>query len=522
VADLTIREILDLVPRGQIRIPAFQRGFVWDPEKVAFLMDSLYKGYPFGSLLLWRTREQLRHEKQLGPFPLPQRDPDLPIDYVLDGQQRITSIFGVFQTEIPPDPTVEWANVYFDLSAEADAQESQFVALRPEEVDRRRHFPLDTLFRPVEYRRATENLGDQDLLRVDEMQARFKEARIPHQLLTTEDRTKVAIVFERINRMGVPLDTLQLLTAWTWSEDFDLQREFEELRDELEPFGFAGVGEDSNLLLRCCAAILAQEASPTALVALRGADVRARFKEIVNGVKGAIDFLRTNVKVQTVANLPFSTILVPLSAFFASPGEQLVHVTNEQRARLVRWFWRSCFSRRYSSGVLRNLRDDIQAASLLRRERPNALGDFPVVVTRDFFTSSAFRINTVNTTTFILLLAQHDPLNLVSGQPVALASVLRDYNRSEFHHLYPRAYLTSSGVPVAQQGVLANFCFLSKVDNTTLGGVAPSAYRARMSNAVDEVLRRALCPPSIFGDDYGRFLADRGELLERAAAAVMQ
>jgi hypothetical protein len=141
MAELTIREILDLVPRGQIRIPAFQRGFVWDPNMVAFLMDSIYKGYPFGSLLLWRTREQLKFERRLGPFPLPARDPDYPIDYVLDGQQRLTSIFGVFQTEIASDPTGEWADVYFDLSADADAQESQFVALDPPAVDLRRQVP---------------------------------------------------------------------------------------------------------------------------------------------------------------------------------------------------------------------------------------------------------------------------------------------------------------------------------------------------------------------------------------------
>lgn len=349
------------MPRGQVRIPAFQRGFVWDPEMVAFLMDSIYKGYPFGSILLWRTREQLKHERQLGPFALPDHDPDYPINYVLDGQQRITSIFGVFQTEIEADPAVEWANVYFDLAADPDAQESQFVALNADQVDPRRHFPLDTLFRAVEYRRATEAVGDQDLVHIDEMQARFKEARIPYQLLTTENRAKVAIVFERINRMGVPLDTLQLLTAWTWSEDFDLQREFDDLRDELEPFGFGGVGQDSNLLLRCCAAVLTQEASPTALVELRGAEVRARFREIVNGLKGAIDFLQNNLNVETVANLPFSTILVPLSAFFANAGNEFIQITNEQRARLVRWFWRSCFSRRYSSGVLRNLREDIRA-----------------------------------------------------------------------------------------------------------------------------------------------------------------
>ena len=57
---ITIREILDQILRGQIRIPAFQRGFVWEPDRVAYLMDSIYKRYPFGSLLFWRTREQLK------------------------------------------------------------------------------------------------------------------------------------------------------------------------------------------------------------------------------------------------------------------------------------------------------------------------------------------------------------------------------------------------------------------------------------------------------------------------------
>jgi hypothetical protein len=522
VAELTIREILDLVPRGQIRVPAFQRGFVWDADMVAFLMDSIYKGFPFGSLLLWRTREQLRHEWQLGAFPLPNRDPDYPIDYVLDGQQRITSIFGVFQNEIRPDPTVEWADVYFDLSADEDAQESQFVALEEHDVDPRRHFPLKTLFLPVEYRRATERLGDPDLVRIDTMQARFKEARIPIQLLTTENRAKVAIVFERVNRTGVPLDTLQLLTAWTWSEEFDLQHAFDELREELAPFGFAGVGEDSNLLLRCCAAVLAGDASPNTLVTLRGAEVRERFQEITNGVKGAIDFLRANLKAETITNLPFSTILVPLSVFFAQPGNEFVQVDDRQRARLVRWFWRACFSRRYSSGVLRNLREDIRAIADLKAARPSTLGEFPAIVNREYFLSNTFRVNSVNSTTFVLLLAQRNPLNFISGQAVPIANVLREYNRSEFHHMYPKAFLTERGISPKIQNTLVNICFLSKTDNTTLGGVAPSVYRARMPANVNEILDHALCPPSLFGDDYEAFVRDRSLLLERAANEVMQ
>lgn len=57
---LSIREIIEQVDRGQIRVPAFQRGFVWDPDRVAFFMDSIFKQYPFGSLLLWRAQERLK------------------------------------------------------------------------------------------------------------------------------------------------------------------------------------------------------------------------------------------------------------------------------------------------------------------------------------------------------------------------------------------------------------------------------------------------------------------------------
>src|SRR3990172_5528987 len=103
-----LRRLIERTLAGEIRVPAFQRGYVWTPEGVAFLMDSIYRGYPIGSLLLWRTKEQLTKEKDLGPFELPDPKADWPIDYVLDGQQRLTSIFGVFQTEFPPVETGDW------------------------------------------------------------------------------------------------------------------------------------------------------------------------------------------------------------------------------------------------------------------------------------------------------------------------------------------------------------------------------------------------------------------------------
>src|ERR1700749_4806056 len=94
----------------------------------------VYKQYPFGSLLFWRTHEKLKYERDLGPFVLPEPKPAYPLDYVLNGQQRVTSIFGVFQNELKMENKVGWLDIFFDLEAESAAQDTQFVALSSTEA----------------------------------------------------------------------------------------------------------------------------------------------------------------------------------------------------------------------------------------------------------------------------------------------------------------------------------------------------------------------------------------------------
>ena len=324
---LFINELIHKVKDGSIRIPSFQRGFIWDADRVAHLMDSMYKGFPFGSVLFWRTKQPLKTERILGPFVLPEQDPDYPVDYVLDGQQRVTSIFGVFQTALKPKvgEDASMFKIYFDLSQNNSIQDSSFIFVPDNEVDPEKHFPLNLLFNPPSYRRYLTNMSEEIAEKIDVLFQQFNTARIPVQTFSTDDRTAVAIVFERINRLGVELDTLQLLSAWTWSEDFDLQEEFQELAEDLAPYGFKNVGEDSDLLLRCCAAILKGNASPNIIISLNGEEVRQRFKEIRKGINGAVDFLRASLKVYSTQVLPFPTLLIPLSVFFATSNDQDTH-----------------------------------------------------------------------------------------------------------------------------------------------------------------------------------------------------
>lgn len=515
----TIRQLVEQIHRGQVRIPAFQRGFVWDPDHVAYLMDSIYKGFPFGSLLFWRTREQLKADRKLGPFELPAPEADYPIDYVLDGQQRVTSLFGTFQTELEPADWEGWKQVYFDFEANPSPQEPQFQALSDQEADPDRYFPLRVLFDTVQFRRATEGMDAYRLRVVDDLQTRFREAQIPVQLSVLDNKAAVAIIFERINRQGVPLDTLQLLSAWTWSEDFQLQTEFDLLKDELSPFGFHAVGEDTNLLLRCCSAVVAGDASPEALMALTGEQIRENFPAIVNGLKGSIDFLRANLSVEALWNLPYSTVLVPLTVYFATHRAEGAAVPDAHRRILLRWFWQSCFSRRYSSGVLRSLKEDIDAIRALRDGGTSALAQNQYAVGEAFFLENQFNLGSVNSKTVVLMLAQPRPLSFISGTPVDLREPLRFGNRAEFHHLMPKAFLAGQTISESPN-CLANLSILSRQENRTLGGGAPGEYRKKMPADVTKILAAAICPGSLFNDDFDAFVRERATMLAAYATAL--
>src|SRR5512134_3526623 len=80
---------------GRIKIPMFQRDFVWTKEQTAKLIDSIIKGFPIGTFILWKTREELRAMRNIGNIALPDAPKGDAVSYVLDGQQRITSLYAV-------------------------------------------------------------------------------------------------------------------------------------------------------------------------------------------------------------------------------------------------------------------------------------------------------------------------------------------------------------------------------------------------------------------------------------------
>ncbi|MDJ0685822.1 MAG: DUF262 domain-containing protein [Alphaproteobacteria bacterium] len=512
MADLTIRTLIDRVSSGDIRIPAFQRDFVWEPDQVAFLIDSIYKNFPIGTVVFWQTDERLKTEKKLGSFELPPPRRDYPVNYVLDGQQRITSLFSVFQLDLQPTDST-WVDIYFDMDAADNPQDSSFVALEASEVDLERHFPISTFFSSVEYRKATNDIGNDRVALVDEVQAKFKEYRIQNQTFETQDRNEVAIVFERINRAGTELDLFALLAAWSWSDDFDLIEKFGELRDKISEHGYEELTDERDLQLRTCAAVITGETSPNKIFDLQGDDIRSRFVEIESGILGAIDFLKRELGVVHFRMLPFPGILVPLSTFFATDMADGVNYTDKQKEKIIRWFWRSVFTRRFSADVSERQANDIREMLALRRDENHDFR-FPTFEIKFDFRKARFSAGNANSKATVLMLVNRKPHSFISGAAIDASKVLKKGSRHEFHHIFPRRFLEGQGHELREINSIANICFLTRSDNNTIKAKSPSEYFNGMSEGNrDQYLEEALCEYRDGTRTYDEFLECRSKRL---------
>lgn len=515
-----IRQIIERISSGDIRIPAFQRGYVWEPEQAAFLLDSIYKNFPIGTVVLWQTDQRLDVEKNLGSFKLPEPRKEYPVNYVLDGQQRLTSIFSVFQTDLEPVDSA-WTDIYFDLAAEESLQESLFLPLQPGEVDVSRHFAVKTLFDPKGYRQACDGRPEDQIERLDQMQARFKEYDVQTQTFETDDRNKVAIVFERINRAGTELKVFELLSAWSWSDDFDLTEKFNELQEEIEEHGYADLSKEQDLQLRICAGVITAETSPEKIMSLSGEEIRNRFEEIRNGITGAIDFLKRELNIRHFAMLPFPSMMIPLSCFFATTKVEGERYTAHQRTELIRWFWRTALSRRYSSDVNAKQATDISELVQLRGNPSYAVKQ-PAADLKIEFDKANFLASSANSKSLIAMLAQRGPHSLLSGATIDLDKVLKRGTKHEFHHIYPQKFLHDQGLDRRDINVLANISFLTRHDNNHIKSKAPSTYAQEIppSHKV-QYLDESLIPSDFHDDDYAKFRNDRNSLLKGYASTLM-
>ena len=121
----SIRDVMEMVTGNEVYLPAIQRKFVWKNPQIESLFDSIMRGYPIGTLIFWKTKDRLRSVRNIGECPLPEPQEGDFVEFVLDGQQRLTALFASLKGLKIQRDTIkvdDFAEVYIDLEAKKDEQ----------------------------------------------------------------------------------------------------------------------------------------------------------------------------------------------------------------------------------------------------------------------------------------------------------------------------------------------------------------------------------------------------------------
>lgn len=255
-------QLISDIKKGEVKIPQFQRKFVWKDQQALDLLDSVANGYPIGSILLWKTKDKLNAARDIGVFQLPKTDELTPTNYVLDGQQRLTVVYSCLGA--PEDAAGYKAG--YDLAL------SHFVEIKPGPT-KAEVFPLRKLFNTtslLNYRTSLLSLPDAAKLQqsLDDLIAAFTQYKLP--VVTLKDLTidEVCPIFERINSSGTRLSTYDLMVAATWAEDFDLNEKVSGILSSIDAKGYGET--ERSTILKAVSAVQLDSIQDKALRDLRG------------------------------------------------------------------------------------------------------------------------------------------------------------------------------------------------------------------------------------------------------------
>ncbi|WP_194822492.1 DUF262 domain-containing protein [Micromonospora sp. S-DT3-3-22] len=517
-----LANLADRILHGDILLPKFQRAFVWNRRQVLELLDSVVKNYPIGSILLWQTNlGELASERTVAGLSVRPPRPGYPVNYILDGQQRLSTIFGALHWKPNEDPDSIW-NIVYDLA------EQKFMHRTTDDEPPMFQIPTRLLSDPADYFGRVGLIAEPELqLRAKQVFARFQDYSIAAIVLHDMPVDEVAKVFGRINSTGTPLDVVDLVRAATWTPDFDLTEEVDTLLAVLEAKKYGRI--DRKTILRTIAAAAGLGFSNSDMDNLRrlsGRQITAAVGEVAVAARRAVDFLATQIGTPRAAALPYLNQFAPLVEVF----RQVPKPTAAQFSAIHRWFWLTASGGYFKGWNSTQMLADCIAIAEFAAKRTADIEISVAVPTSNFWRRNQFRADNAPAKLLALLLAYEQPLDLRTGQRIDVDKALSWDNDKEFHHFFPRDFLRRARYSTAQINVCANFIMLSSVSNIWISNQPPSRYLRDLCDTEGEaeVRKRAatcLVDADAFAaaqrDDFEGFLRARSETLHQRLTALI-
>ena len=515
-------DLINEIQKGVIKIPKFQRDFVWTIDKTAKLLDSILKGYPIGTFILWQTDERINDIKNVGNLNIPDTPDGVKVQYVLDGQQRITSLFAAYLgadiQKLGEKKITNYGDIVVNLDVDINENDEQVISEEP--VGEKYLSLCDVLnFSYSKGRELADRFSEEDLEKINQHSTAFKTYEFSTVVLRKEDIDSAIEVFTRINTGGQTLSLFEIMSAKTYDEQkkFDMQVKWDELIKDLKDIKYEGIS--SSVVLSLLALLLSRtkECKRKTILALDKESIISNWDIVISDLKDSIDYFRTTYRIPVSQLLPYDSLLVPFAYFFHLNGGK---PNSQQRKYLEEFFWRMSLSFRYSSSTESKLAQDIRRIDqILAGKRPE-YGDIKVdLVSPQSLIDTNFSAGNSYCKAVLCLLAYQEPKDFQDNGKVILDnSWLKVASSKNFHHFFPKSYLKNK--TVLNSNSLINITFVSDhLNKRKIGAKPPSQYIADFqdeNSQIDSALKTHFVGLEGFGiesDDYETFLQERAKLI---------
>ncbi|WP_131961484.1 hypothetical protein [Dyadobacter psychrotolerans] len=306
---------------------------------------------------------------------------------------------------------------------------------------------------------------------------------------------------------------MDLMTAWTWTDDFHLLEAMNELQEELEEKSFGDLTQ--SIFLQSISGLIQNNTTTISVTELSGEQVRDNWQNFCESLRKIIDFLSSEINCSHIDFLPFQQQVVALTKFFGFSERP----TADQLKELKAWFWKTSFSNRYSTGQTTDkMNSDIERIIEIRTNNFTEIRKLKYTTTKNELIDTKFSKANPLTRSFLLLMVQHKPTDLVKNMKIDITKSLSEYNRKQYHHIFPNEFLKKQGFPTEKIFSIANFCFLPADSNKQISSKNPSEYFFTLvpDNNFNDILSSNLIPltKEIYEkNNYNDFLEKRAELI---------
>jgi hypothetical protein len=559
--EYSVRELVDMFRRSELQLPELQRQYVWRATRVRDLLDSLYRSYPSGTILIWETDKPVSTrasaiEQDKSAFES-QR-------LLLDGQQRITSLTAVmsgelvkvkgrknpidilFNLEHPEGAPTEVTEVTEDeegLQPES-ADESDADAEDPDEDDLQERLNQRTfvvasqaLARKPNWVSVTRVFGgatDREILskagvtgfddpRFEKYVGRLARLRkvqdypyVVHVLGRELPYEEVAEIFVRVNSLGAKLRSSDLALAQITARWNGLLSELDEFAEECEEVWFT---LDTGLLVRAMVVFATGQAKFDRVATTSTEKLKEGWEKAKQGLRFTVNFLRQNAGIEDESILSAPTMMLPIAVFSQLKNERL---SADEGAMLLYWLLVANARGRYSRGSSESLLNE-DLAILFRGGSP---GDLLQPIQRLFgrldVDPSDLAGRPARSPVFALTylaLRASGAKDWQTGLGIGLAARGKQHV-IQYHHIFPKALLREAKYETAEINEIANLAFIGGRTNQRIGKSAPRDYFPEIvKNRGAAALESQMIPvdPALHRiENYRRFLEERRRMLADA------